>query len=404
MGPQIRTATRPLLMVLLVGIVTTLLSITCGCERSEEEAGDSTVAPSEPNAPETAERPGQDGQATVRILAWVGYDEADFLTKLQEEAGVTVEVKTYLGGDQMYRLFQAAPPGTYDLVVVDREYGEQLFADGAISAISGEHIVTRDLLEPFASKQVASSGSATYAIPLRWGALGLVYNADRVTEAQAQSYDILFDERLKGRVAVFDWYLPNMSVLARYLRVKESWDAGSSFSLTTDQLDSLVAKLRELRVQVRSVQPSTGDLIATLRSGAAWVSPGVGEWAAAALKAEGLPIEWVVPDEGGVMWIEALAITPHGEGKPETLRVVRAFQEPEVLASLMWRKAYVSQSTSRAAYEVLDRDKRRILKADDLGQLESLAQSLEVRSLPGPAPAFASPEQWQAGWQRFKNP
>lgn len=400
-----RSTTRSILQVLLVRALAALLVVMCGCERPADEAAESTTALAESGTPETAEPSepaGMDNETTVTILAWVGYDEADFLTALQEKAGVKVEVKTYVGGDQMYSLFKSAPAGTYDLVVVDCEYGEQLFADGAISRIKDEYVVGQDLLEPFASTQVASAAGSRYAIPLRWGALGLVYNSDHVSDAQARSYDILFDARLKGRVAVFDWYLPIMSVLSRYLCVKESWDTGSSFSLTRDQLDLLIDTLRELRAQVRAVQPSTGDVIASLRSGASWISPGVGEWAAAALKAEGLPIEWTVPDEGGVMWIEALAITPSGVAKPGTSRVVEAFQDAQVLASLMWRDAYVSQCTSRSAYAVLDIEKRRILKAEDLSQLEALAQSLEIRRLPGPTPAYTTPEQWQAAWQRFK--
>ena len=390
-----------------------LLLITCmfffspigGCKPSAGN-GDSepkSIADSSASESRTGAISDTTGKA-VSILAWVGYDEQDFREKLEQRAGVRVKVKTYVGGDKMYSLFTSAPSGTYDLVVVDREYGSQLFAEGALSPIDQSLRRKGDLLEPFASTSVAEAAGSTFAIPLRWGALGLVYNTQRVSPAEASSYEILFDKRVAGRVAVFDWYLPNMAVLSRYLSDKYQWSHGSSFALTRDQLNLLTETLVALRHQVRSVQPSTGDVIASLRSGAAWIAPGVGEWAAATLQAEGLPIEWVVPSEGGVMWIEALALTPQGAARPEARKVFEVFQDPEILASLMWRDAYVSQSPSREAYSFLTDNQKRILKAQNLAALESLAKDLEIRRLPGPVPAFTGADEWQASWQRFKTP
>jgi len=376
------------------------VSSLAGCEHISDKNNPKMPEPShdkksEPNTGVNA----KPGSGSVNILAWVGYDERDFLEKLESRTGVRVNVKTYVGGDRMYSLFKSAPAGTYDLVVVDREYGSRLFAEKALCPIDPNQVRKADLLEPFASTSVAVAADTIYAVPVRWGALGLVYNSRHIPAEDVSSYGVLFDKRFAKRVGIFDWYLPTMGVLARYASNKNAWSNESSFNLTRQQLDALTAMLKTLRPQVRSVQPSTGDVIASLRSGAVWVAPGVGEWAAASLQEEGIPVEWCVPSEGGVMWIEALAVTPNGTERPEAQKVFDAFQDPEVLASLMWRKAYVSQSPSRKAYSYLSDSQRHMLKAEDLNSLEAMATQLEIRCLPGP---LTGPDEWQAAWQCFK--
>ena len=309
-------------------------------------------------------------ERVVNILAWVGYDEQDFVTRLEQASKAKVTVRTYVGGDNMYSMFNSAPPGAYDIVIVDQEYGSLLFEKGKIVEVPHDYWSSAQRLSPFANKTIAQSAGKKYAIPVRWGALGLVYNSDKLSDADVSSYDVLFSSKPKGRIGIFDWWLPNMAVFAKYLSVKNGWHTDSSFALTREQLSQLRELMGHLRPQIRSVLPSTGDLISSFRSGAVWLAPGVGEWAAATLDAEGLPITWTVPKEGGVMWIEAAAVTNPAVTRDEVKRVFLALQDPAVNASLIWRQAYVSQSPIRESYNFIIENLVRILKAQDISGLE----------------------------------
>jgi spermidine/putrescine-binding protein len=329
----------------------------------------------------------------LRVLAWVGYDEPEYLQPISEEIGATIAVKTYVGGDQMYSLFTTAPAGTYDVVVVDAEYGERMFREQLIQALPPELWRDDQLFTKFRNGEPTRVGEDVYGSVVRWGALGLVYNTEHVTPDEASSYAVLDEPRLKGKVTIFDWYLPNMGVMSRNLGNSNAYD------LDPKQLAALEGSLRRLRSQVGSIQPNTGDVINDLRTGEGWVCPGIGEWAAAVLASEGLPIAWTVPKEGGVMWVEALAI-PVG-CRQETLAhsFVKSARNPKNLAQLAKRHAYRSQLPVRTAYDFLTQEERHQLQAEDLTKLESVLDGLAVRKLPGPRTNEAD---WLRTWLAFK--
>jgi len=337
----------------------------------------------------------------VKVLAWVGYDETEFVDRLEQQTGATVEVTTYVGGDSMYSQLSAAPAGTFDIVIVDQEYGPRAFDERLITVVPESAIVENERFTVFTERSITETARGIYGVPVRWGALGLVYNTNELTPDQVQSYSILTDQSLTRRVGIFDWWLPNMAVFSKYLGQVNQWQNESSFSLSPEQLSELESFLNTLKGQVGTLQPTTGELIAALRSGSVYVSPGVGEWAAAALRAEGLPIDWTVPIEGGIMWIEAAALTPSGVERPEAIAVFRAIQDPSLNAVLMWRDAYVSQSPYVDAYDHLSTDQLEILKATNISDLDALASQLEVRRLPGPE-GSTTPLDWQRAWRAIQ--
>jgi spermidine/putrescine-binding protein len=171
------------------------------------------------------------------------------------------------------------------------------------------------------------------------------------------------------------------------------------YNIDSDHLAAVQDALQRLRPQISSIQPSPGQVLASLRAGSVYAAPGIGEWAAAALAAEGLPIDWIVPDEGGVMWVEAFAITTDSN-HPELARafVAEALKPPN-LALLATRKAYFSQVSRISAYAFIPDKAKAFLKAEDVERLQKLADALQFRSLPGPK---TSEQDWISVWAKFK--
>ena len=293
----------------------------------------------------------------------------------------------------MYSLFQSAPPGTYDLVVVDAEYGQRMYKEGLLSEIEREAWHAPELFSPFSSGEPTKIDNIVYAVIVRWGALGLVYNRKHVSPEQARSYKILWSQQMKGKVGVFDWYLPNMGVLSRYLGNPEPYDLDSA------NLNKVKESLMRLRPQVKAIHPNTGDIINDFRNEEIWVSPGIGEWAAAVLAEEGKPIDWTVPNEGGVMWVEAFSIPTSARNVDLGKRFLRIVRQPQHLVRLSWRKAYHSQLPLRTAYEHMTKEQRQILKATSLDDLQRLINQLAIRNLPGPR---TTEKDWLQVWTEFK--
>lgn len=376
---------KPLYLSLLL----VFSAVSCGKSQPEPDA--ELMSPRATATPEAI--------GTLNLLAWVGYDERDYLDQLEHALGgrYKIQVKTYVGGDDMYNQFTVAAQGTYDVVVVDAEYGNRLFTEGSILALEEDLWRIDGLLTPFIDGEPARVGGEVYGAIARWGALGLVYNTEYVAPDKVSSYEILWDPSYRNRIGVFDWYLPNMGVLSIYNQFP------NPFALDPGQLNIISDQLVNMRSQIRSLHPTTGEVIADLKSGDIWLTFGVGEWAAASLQSQGLPIDWSVPKEGGVMWVECLAIPASARNKAASRELIAAMRTDQLLARLAWRNAYVSQLPTTGAYTHLSADQRRTLHADNIQHLQELASSLTFRRLPGGAPPSTSEADWLAAWARFKS-
>jgi spermidine/putrescine transport system substrate-binding protein len=326
-------------------------------------------------------------------LAWIGYEESDYLKSLERAVGQEVSVQTYLGGEQMYQLLSQAPAGTYDAVIVDAEFGKKLFQEGKLDHLEQSDWFYEDYLPVFRSGDPVRLNNSVFGVVARWGALGLVYNTQVFSAEEVKTYSALFSDKANGRVGILDWYLPSMGVLSKYLGFKPPYD------LDDRQLKELQQVLLKLRPRVKSIQATPGGVMEDLRSGRTVITPGIGEWAAAALRAERRPIDYVIPKEGGIMWVEAFAIPATAQNKSRTKAFIRAAMQPEVLAPLASRQAYFSQLTRASAYQFIPEPIRRSLRTRSADNAEQIAQSLEFRQLPGPRTSEA---QWLEVWDSFK--
>src|SRR3546814_7332299 len=63
-----------------------------------------------------------------------------------------------------------------------------------------------------------------YSVITRFGFLGVAHNTEAVTEKEARSYNIYWDEKLKGKVGHFDWHLPNLGQISLLNGNKSPYD------------------------------------------------------------------------------------------------------------------------------------------------------------------------------------
>jgi spermidine/putrescine transport system substrate-binding protein len=294
----------------------------------------------------------------------------------------------------MYSKFTQSPVHTYDVVVLDAEYGKRLFEQKRIIALDSSLWHYDDLFKKFQNGAPARDGDSVYAAVARWGSIGMVFNYSKVDRSRMNTFKVLFDDDLKGHIGIFDWYLPNMGVLSLAQGNVEPYNIDKA------ALAALQTYLLKLRPQVTSIQPSPGQVLDDLRTGKVSVAPGIGEWAAAALAAQGLPIDWVVPREGGIMWVEAFSVASDSSNPALAKAFVAEVMKPSNLALLATRKAYYSQVTRASAYQFIPAQAKQYLKATNLDDVQSLSELLQFRYLPGPKTAE---QDWLAVWTNFKS-
>jgi spermidine/putrescine transport system substrate-binding protein len=328
----------------------------------------------------------------VRLLGWVGYEEKDLLDLIESRTGVRVLVEPFVGGDQMFQILLRNPDG-FDLVVVDPEYIEKLVRSGTIQPLRENEFDFSSYFPALRHFDLSYVNGKLYAVLIRFGINGLVYNTKHLTPEEASSYAVLKSEKLRGHIVLFDWYLPNMGVFSRILG-----NSNSPYDLDGGQFTRLQQYMKEIRPAVSAIQSSFSEMVAALASEQAWAQPTAGESLTWVLRQTNPAIDWTVPAEGGILWCETLAIPTQARNESQAIKVIRFLQSPEGQAALVRRKAYIGAVPNEQAYRLLTDAERSVLKISNAADAEKLLSKVSVRRLP----VKQTEAEWQQAWTKFK--
>ena len=136
-----------------------------------------------------------------------------------------------------------------------------------------------------------------YFAPMDWGSTSITYRTDLVDlQGKEESWEILWDERYKGRIGVFASAGDTWWCAAIY--------AGVDFNemSTEENMKKVAAKLREQQPLIRVYTDEETTLEQALASGEivaamTWNSSPV------LLKAQGVPVTYANPKEGALTWV-----------------------------------------------------------------------------------------------------
>jgi spermidine/putrescine transport system substrate-binding protein len=334
----------------------------------------------------------------VSLLSWPGHGAQDVIGDFEKANNVKVQAKEYTSGEEMVALLQSSPPGTFDVILSDAEYTSQLQKAGLIDELNPADYPLNDYwpeLQKFPAQYV---NGKLFAIIVDYGFLGLVYNTKRLTRDEVDSYAILSADKVKGKVGMYDWYLPNMMCL--------SLGEGNRPPHDIDQakFDALKKKLFSLAPQMSGIGVWS-SVFSQLTNEESWVMPGVGAWAALLLEKSGVPIKAVVPKEGGLQWTELLTISANSQKKDMAKKLIQYLTSPEGQVKEATKSAYWASIPNKAGWKLLndtnpdaaDKLEHRLDKRNVMDEFKE--GKIFVRDVPKQQPIDA----WNEAWTEFKN-
>lgn len=331
----------------------------------------------------------------VRLLAWIGYDEPDLFAEFSEKEGIPVEVKTFIGGSQMLSMLESAP-SRYDVVVLDPEYISLAVSKKLLSPLNPAEYDTTHHHPYFRALDVLKVDGQDYAIPVRFGAIGIMYNADQVQPGEVRSYKQLLRPEFTARLSVFDLWQPVMGTLSLMHYPLRA----NPYDLNEKELSVVADSLKQLRANNIRVHANVPDLVSHLADERTWIMIGGGEANIPALKERGKNFKALIPEEGGILWMESLGITSTAARKSDAVKLVQYLQKPEGQVKLARRSMYISSPTSVTAVNMMSQNEREIRGIATPEDLDALLKKLVLRRLPPPA----MQKHWQEAWDEFLRP
>ncbi|MGQ9367898.1 ABC transporter substrate-binding protein [Azospirillum sp. ST 5-10] len=336
--------------------------------------------------------------AVLNYLSWPGNADPYLVAAFEKEHGVKIRIKEYVGGDQMLAVINQAPPGSFDVVLADAEYMHLLYAADFVEELDPADYPLQDFWPEFRRFPLHWFDGKLYGVMTDFGYLGLSYNTDVYRPEEVASYAALWAGKAKGKVGFFDWYLPSMGT------VSLSDGNRPPFDIADDAFAALRTKLFSLKPQAAGFY-TIADIFSSLTNGQAHLVPGIGEWITLGLRMNGVPVDTVIPEEGGLQWTESLSIVKGTAKRDLARKFIQYTTSPEGQVRQATKVDNKKSIPSMAGWKLLNDTMPReaeILRMTLAGPNvmdEYKKNRIDFRRLP----VRQEIEDWNEAWSEFKS-
>ena len=238
--------------------------------------------------------------AEIRVLNWQGYgtDEAWALEIFTARSGIEV-VHDYFNSEQEMLTKLRTNPGAYDVVLINSAFTAQAADEGLIEAIDLADIGNAADLSPgMRDNPNLAPGGITYGVAWVWGLTSFAVNTTKFSESP-DSIEVLWDPANAGRVGWRDDAVEAMMFAA--IATGQDINNPSDMGVIRD-------KLRALKPQIRTFWSSEDEWNQFFSAGEFDLATYWSGSASRSKNAFGLPVDFVIPREGAIGWLDGLSV------------------------------------------------------------------------------------------------
>jgi spermidine/putrescine transport system substrate-binding protein len=298
----------------LAALTVTLAIAIAGCGSG---GGDTAVAPApeDPNAPATG---------TLKLFTY-GDTVADQMIKPfeQQNPDLNLEIATF----DSNKAAAAKLAGGFeaDVVEVCTDEMEPLLARGLLRPLDENAVPGFDKLAFSDAPQVRDADGNVLFVPASAGPQGLIVNTDEVNPDDVSSWKDLFDDAYAGNAALEATPLTALGSAALAMGMDDP------MNLSDEQVEEVKQFLLDHRDNFRAFAESDASMVNLFKSGEAVIADG-GRGTTQAMIDDGVPVEWIAPEEGALSWVCGLAITSKAQNIDAAYKLINYYASPEAQA------------------------------------------------------------------------
>ena len=223
------------------------------------------------------------------------------LREFEKQYGIKVNMETFDDMEAMYQKISSGA-GKYDVVLVSDALMPRMIEKNLLQELNKENIPNISQIdEQYLNLEIDPDNK--YSVPYMFGTVGLIYNTDVVKE-EVDSWDILWDEKYKDKIFMFDTYRDTIGVALKKL----GYSLNSTNEKEIEKAKQLLLEQRKLVKPLYGVDNGTTMIPAGETDiNMIWSGEGLN------LQEEYPNLKYVVPKEGANFWIDSLCITANAE-------------------------------------------------------------------------------------------
>jgi spermidine/putrescine transport system substrate-binding protein len=322
----------------------------------------------------------------LNALVWCDHTDDALIKPFEQKFDVKVNLKEYEGTGAALSLIEQSKPGDWDVLVIDGIDVPRAVAAGILAPLPKDQLPYDTLFPDLVMADKQEVDGKTYAISEKFGYNTVSFNKSKVSAADLADTAKLWSGAFKGQLAVYDYYLPVIGLVAVGLGLKTA-------DLTTADLP----KIEEALFALKDSAASVGEVVASqtaIATGEVDILVGGGEWVTAGLVSENPDLDWMIPDQGAVRWSQSIGVFANSTKPDLALEFVKHVLSPEGQAALATSSCYWAMPANQAAGDVLTAEQKAALRWDDQAAYLARAQLY-------PAPDAELDAAMQDVWTRF---
>lgn len=264
----------------------------------------------------------QRSNATLIMWNWPNYMTAETLDGFERETGIKVELRIFSDEEVLLGAMQGTDFQA-DLLVVSESMARELIQARVVDALDPAMIPNLRHIEKASLAQSHHQGRL-YGAPYLSGTTGVAVNVKHVPEG-ADSWTILWDENLRGRIAMLG---NNFEVVAA-----ASMKLGYGIAPTTEeQFSAVEAELMRQKPLLKGYL-DIDELAEGLAGGEIWAAQIYSGDALGAME-KNPDLRYFVPREGATRWTDMIMLHRSSRHTKEVHAFIDYLHRPEVMARL----------------------------------------------------------------------
>ncbi|MGM0397757.1 MAG: extracellular solute-binding protein [Halobacteriota archaeon] len=245
----------------------------------------------------------------LNIFQWSDYWGEDIVPTFEKVFGVSVNVSNFASNEEMFNKLQAGGTAQYDLVFPSDYMIGTMAEQGVIQELDREKIPNYENLDSLFSEPSYDPDPGTYSVPYQWGTSGIGWTTEMLDDTELRSWDAMWSDEYAGEMTMMNdmretigaalkrrGYSLNTTDPEKIEEAKQDLIEQKELLLTYDSSNFEVKLINE---QASPVHGWSGDIFR-----AYWET----------YEDDSSPVNYRVPDEGGVVWVDNGAVTadaPH---------------------------------------------------------------------------------------------
>jgi spermidine/putrescine transport system substrate-binding protein len=304
----------------------------------------------------TAAAGGEKLAGPVNWLSWPTYVVPEVVQSFRDKYGAEVNPIAFKDNSEAFTKLKLGGGSQYDIVQADAFWPVKYYEDGLIEPIDLNQMESAaTLFSEFRDLPGWQTKQGIMMYANAWSPYCLMWNKKEIS-GKLDSWEVLWDKKFKGKVCFWGTAVESIALAGLILKYKP-------FAMAKKQIQEARDLLIQLKPNILTFVESSAEMVRLFVEGSIWVAYSPGPANVLRTKdAGGPPLDWSVPKEGTIGWIDGDMLVKGAAHREAALRYIDHRNSPENMFKLI----------SKVKYPPANKKTVELLKAQGFGELVAL--------------------------------